>query len=136
MGRPVLAGRGFVPQDKESAPQVAVINETMARTFFPSGSAVGHRFGFGDDPAHSGDIEIIGVVKDATYVALGEDRHAAAYFPYSQRIQYFGNFVVRYSGDPQQGIPEVRRAIAEINPNVLVGNVSTLAEQVDNSIVN
>ena len=133
---PVLAGRAFLPQDKEHAPLVAVVNETMARTFFPGGSAVGHRFGLGDDPAHSGEIEIIGVVKDAKYVALGEDRHSAAYFPYSQHIQYFGNFVVRYSGDSQPVISEVRRAIAKINPNVLVSNVSTLAEQVDDSIVN
>jgi predicted permease len=134
IGLPLQAGRWFTPQDNEHAPQVAIINETMQRRFFPDSSAIGRRFGLGDDPAHGGDIEIIGVVKDGKYVALGETKRMAAYFPYTQRIQYFSNFSVRYSGDRQQIISAVRQAIAQVNPNILVSNISTLAEQVNASI--
>jgi predicted permease len=133
-GLPILAGREFNRQDNEHAPQVAVINETMARRFFPGISPIGHRFGIGNDPSHSGDIEIIGVVKDAKYVTLSEQPQMAAYFPWTQRLQYFSNFSVRYSGDPGVVINEVRSAIAQVDPRVLVSNVSTLASQVDASI--
>jgi predicted permease len=136
MGLPVLAGRTFSPHDIAGAPKVAVINETMAQKFFPGTSAVGHRYGFGDDPAHSGDIEIIGVVKNAKYVELQEEPQPAAYFAYAQHVQYLSNFEVRYSGDSQQVISAVRHAIAEVNPNVPILGISTLAAQVDESTSN
>jgi len=133
MRLPLVAGRGFDTIDKADSPKVAVINETMAHIFFPDRSPIGHRFGMGDDPAHSGDIEIVGVVKNAKYMALAESPEAAAYFPYSQHLQYFGNFSVRYSGQAAQMIPAVRRAIAEVNPNISINETSTLAEQADAS---
>jgi predicted permease len=136
MNLPILAGRGFDATDKIDSPKVALINETMARRFFPGSSPVGHRFGMGGDPSHSGDIQIVGVVKNAKYVALQEEPAAAVYFPYSQHIQYFFNFEVRYTGDAAQIAPAVRRSIAEVNPNVLVSYVSSLSEQVEQSIAN
>jgi predicted permease len=136
MSLPILAGRGFDGTDKIDSPKVALVNETMARRFFPGSSPVGHRFGMGDDLSHSGDIEIVGVVKNAKYVALQEDPEAAVYFPYAQHVQYFFNFEVRYTGDAAQMAPAVRRAIAEANPNVLVSYVSSLSEQVEHSIAN
>jgi predicted permease len=136
MGLPIVAGRGFDSADKIDSPKVAVINQTMARMFFPDGSPIGHHFGFGDDPSHSGEIEIVGVVKNAKYVSLDEKPEPAAYFPYSQRVQYFGNFEVRTSSDAAQTIPAVRRAIAEVNANIPISSISTLAEQVDESVAN
>ena len=132
----IVAGRGFDSGDKIDSPPVAVINQTVADMFFPNSSPVGHRFGLGDDPSHSGDIEIIGVVKNAKYRALDESPAMAAYFPYTQRVQYFGNFSVRYSGEAGQMVPAVRNAIAAVNPNVLVGSFSTLSELVDESTSN
>jgi len=136
MSLPIVAGRPFESTDKIDSPKVAIINQTMAHLFFPNSSPIGHHFGFGDDPSHSGEIEIIGVVKNAKYVALQEDPEAAAYFPYSQRVQYFGNFSVRYSGEAGQIVPAVQRAIAEVNPNIPISSVSSLTEQVDESTAN
>jgi predicted permease len=136
MGLPIVAGRGFDSTDKFDSRKVAVINQTMARMFFPDSSPIGHHFGFGDDPSHSGEIEIVGVVKNAKYVSLDENPEPAAYFPYSQRVQYFGNLEVRTSSGAAQTIPAVRRAIAEVNPNVPISSISTLAEQVDESVAN
>lgn len=133
---PVLAGRVFNDRDNERAPSVAVINETMAQRFFPGVSPIGRRFGLGDDPAHSGDIEIVGVVKDAKYVSLSEQPQMAAYFPWTQHLQYFSNFSVRYSGEPGAIISEVRNAITQVDAHVVVGNVTTLATQVQGSIGN
>lgn len=135
-GLPILAGRVFTPQDNQHAPLVAIINETMAKRFFPGASPIGHHFGIGNDPSHSGDIEIIGVAKDAKYTTLSEQPQLAAYFPWTQHLQYFSNFSVRYSGEPGPVISEVRNSIARINPRVMVSDVSTLAAQVRASIGN
>ena len=133
-GLPVLAGRTFTPQDNANSPKVAVINETMARRFFPGESAIGRQFGFGDDPTHSGDYEIVGIVKNAKLESLRERPHPAAYFPHSQHVTYLPNLVVRFAGDAAPITQQVRQAIDEVAHDVPVGEVSTLAEEVDNSI--
>jgi predicted permease len=133
-GLPVLSGRTFTLQDNERGPKVAVINETMARRFFPGESPIGRHFGFGDDPTHSGDYEIIGIVKNAKYESLRERQHPAAYFPHSQNVTYLPNLEVRFSGDAAQITPQVRQAIEEVTRDVPIGEVSTLEEEVDNSV--
>lgn len=139
MGVPILAGRGFGPQDTATSPRVAVINETMARRLFPVGSPIGKRFGM-SGPRHSNDIEVVGVARDAKYYALDEDPEAFAYYPYTQYSPHWGiglylrEFEVRYSGNPQDMAFAVRRAMGEVNRNLPIDNVQTLADQVDASI--
>jgi predicted permease len=136
MGIPLIAGRTFNAQDMQNSPKVAVINESMARRFFPNGSAVGHRFGIGETPGHPGEFEVIGVVKDAKFTALDEGTLMAAYLPCTQSPGFFGNFAVRYApgANRQEIISRTRRAIAEVNSNILVNSVGSLEEQVDDSI--
>ena len=134
MGIPLLVGRVFGRQDTETSPKVAVINEMMARQFFPGVSAIGRRFGIVDDPKHSSDIEVVGVVKDAKYQSLRERLWPAAYYPYTQRVGYYYDFELRYSGDSQAIIAAVRRAVGEVDRRLPVSYQSTLAEQVDQSI--
>jgi predicted permease len=134
VGLPLQVGRPFSGHDTEATPAVAIINETMQRHFFPNQYAIGHHFGIGGEPSHGNDFEIIGVVKDAKYVNLGESQQMAAYFPYSQRVQYFSNFAVRYTGDKTPVVTAVRQTLAEINPAILVRHVSTLEDQVNGSI--
>jgi len=127
-----ITGKGYF----STSNKVAVINETMARRFFPKGSAIGRRFGIGETPDHPGEKEVIGVVKDAKYNRLTEETQMAAYFPCTQNPGFFGNFAVRYAPGANQKeiVLRTRRAIAEVNPNILVNNVVSLEEQVDGSI--
>jgi predicted permease len=136
MGIPLIEGRTFTSEDRQNSPRVAVINQTMARRFFPNGSPIGHRFAIGETPGHPEDIEVIGVVKDAKYFRLNEGRLMEAYFPCTQNPGFLSNFVVRYApgANQQEIISPVRHAIAEINPNILVDSVSSLTELVDRSI--
>lgn len=134
MGIPLLVGRVLGPEDTASSPKVAVINETMAREFFPSRSPIGGHFSIGDDP-NDQDMEVIGVVRDAKYVDLQEEPTPAAYYPYTQHIGPYCDLEVRYSGDPRAIIPEVRRAVADVDRRVPVHYQKTLAQQVDQSIV-
>jgi predicted permease len=136
MGVPVIAGRTFNAQDTQNSPKVAVINESMARRFFPNGDAVGHRFAVGETPDHPGEIEVIGVVKDAKYTSLDEGSLLAAYFPCTQNVGFYGIFAVRYAPGANRSeiVSRVRSSIAEINSNILVDGVSSLDEQVNQSI--
>jgi predicted permease len=135
MGIPLIAGRVFRLQDTAISSKVAVINETMARLYFPAGSPIGRRFGIESDAAHAADFEVIGVVKDAKYVSLDENPEPAAYYLYSQVLHlFYFDFEVRYSGDPHAIIAEVRSAGASVDPNLPLIYQGTLAEQVDRSV--
>jgi predicted permease len=134
MGLRLLEGRQFGPQETETSPKVAVISEAMARRFFPGNSAVGKRFGLGG-PEHSEDIEVIGVVKDAKYGDLMEEPKPMAYYPYSQAINYLGNFEVSFSGDAGGVVTEIRRAIKEVNSRLPIVEVVTMSEHVSRSLV-
>jgi predicted permease len=134
MGIPLLAGRTFGPPDDLHSPRVVVINETMAAKFFPGESPIGHRFTLVDEPEPRTVFEIIGVAKNAKYMGLREGPHPAAYLPYSQDPTYLPNFSVRFSGDAASITREVRQAIADVSADMAIGDVSTLAEEVDQSI--
>ncbi|MHB8654552.1 MAG: ABC transporter permease [Terriglobia bacterium] len=135
MGIPLLVGRALGPQDTAASPKVAVINETMAREFFPGGSPIGRHFGIGDDPKHGSDLEVVGVVKDTKIDSLKEKPQPTAYYPYTQNLrQYYYDLEVRYLGAPGAIIPEVRRAVGEVDNRLPVSYQNDLAEQVDQSI--
>jgi predicted permease len=135
MGIPLLAGRTFGPQDTATSQKVTVISDTMARTMFPSGSPIGHRYGVGG-PEHANDLEVIGVVKDVKFGSLQEDQQTLDYYPVAQQIRYLNDFEVRYTGSLDAVLPVVRRAIHDVDPNLPISNVTTLEEQVGRSITN
>jgi len=112
MGIPLLAGRTFGPQDTPTSQKVTVISDTMARTMFPNGSAIGHRYGVGG-PDHANDLEVIGIVKDVKFGCLQENQQTLDYFPVAQQVRYLNDFEVRYSGDFAAVTSAVRHAIHE-----------------------
>jgi predicted permease len=130
MGISLSAGRGFRPQDTATSPKVAVISETMARTMFPPGSPVGHRYSRGRDK----DIEVIGVVGDVKVNSLQEAPQPVDYYPYPQQAQMLNDFEVRYSGSLDAVISAVRKGIHDVDPHLPISNVTTLNEQVGRSI--
>jgi predicted permease len=136
MKTPLVLGRALSLHDTEASRKVAVINETMARTYFPGGSPLGRTFGVGDD-AEWQNVEVAGVVKDAKYMELEERQMPAAFFPHSQhREEFLRNFVIRYTGDPSVLVPAIRRTVGEIDANLPVSDVATLAQMVDGFTLN
>ena len=135
MKMPIVLGRGLSSRDNEASPKVAVINETMARVYFPGGSPLGRTFGFLDE-AEWQNVEVVGVVKDAKYTHLQEKRMPAAFYPHAQHFgRLLDTFVARYTGDPKFLVPEIREAVREIDPNLPVSDVTTLARMVDDSVL-
>jgi predicted permease len=134
MGVSLLQGREFGPQDTAASPKVAVINESLARRFFPGSSPVGRRFAWSDGRNSSEDIDVIGVVKDFREGPI-EESPPMVYHSYSQRIDYLNNLIVRYSGEPRGIVPEIRRAIKEVNRRLPIVEAVTMSEHVDRSLV-
>src|SRR2546430_17645641 len=136
MGIPLLTGRAFDTQDTETSTKVAVVNETLAKRYFPGQSPTGQRFRIGGpDAGPENEREIIGVVKDAKYENLREADRAAAYYPYSQRIQYLGDFEIRFSGDPGAAISAVLANLPKIGPNLPISSARTMTQEIGRSIV-
>jgi predicted permease len=135
VGMTILRGRGLTAQDDENAPRVAVINETFARYYFGGENPIGRRFG--GDPETSGQIEIVGVVKDAKYSSLREPALRTFYTPHFQDPSRWSatTFHIRTAADPTGVIAAVRQAAREIDSNLPLYNIKTLATQVDESLV-
>lgn len=142
MGMPILLGRNLLPQDSATSSKVAVINETLAHTYFGGGSPLGRTFSVGGEPGtqtHTTewlDIEVVGVVKDAKYMDLQEKPMPAAFYPYSQHPKFLYNFVARYSGNPTALAHAITKTVSDIDPDLPVGDFTTLAQVVDDSVLN
>jgi predicted permease len=135
-GMAFLRGRGLTVNDGVNAPRVAVINEAFARYYFGDENPIGRRFG--RDPESSGKIEIVGVVKDAKYNSLREAGLRTYYTPFFQEPSRWVRrmtFQVRTGSDPTAVISAVRQAVREVDANLPLYNIKTLATQVDESIV-
>ena len=128
VGMRLVAGRDFDERDTESAPRVAVVNRSMARRYFPDGQAVGHRFGY-EQP----DVEIVGVVEDARVNSVPDAPSPMAFYPLG-RSAYGFSLDVRAAGDPQSLMTAVRRAVAEVDPDLPVDRITMLSDQVGNTV--
>jgi predicted permease len=133
-GMTILRGRGLTVQDDENAPGVAVINETFARHYFGDQDPIGRRFGY--SPYRRDEIEIVGVVKNAKYSSLREPPLRMFYAPYRQDSASWREttFQIRTAADPTNIIAAVRQAAREIDANLPLFNIKTLATQVDESL--
>lgn len=131
---PVILGRGFTERDDAGAPKVALISQNLAQHYFPNENPIGRHIGPSKEKA--GDIEIVGVVRDARYTSMRDEMPYTMYVPYRQRTDRVGSmtFVVRTTGDPKALADAVRDAVQQIDPNVPLFDVRTQTEQIDDSL--
>jgi putative ABC transport system permease protein len=136
MGTQLAAGRDFNAHDMPDSPRVAIVNETMAKKFFPNQSPLGKRFREDVFDKMGDQVEIVGVVKDAKYLSLREETLPSAFVPASRNAQPRDsiNFELRAaSGPPLALISSVKSAIAEVNPDVSL-RFNTLSIQINDSL--
>jgi predicted permease len=126
---PLLAGRGFSDRDHADAPKVVVINDAAARKYFPGENPIGRRFG--SRPGTSGELEIVGVLRDAKYNSLREKAPPTKYVPYTQQPTAGATFEVRTMGDPLGMMGAIRETVRAVDPNVPLMDVSTQTEQIE-----
>jgi predicted permease len=123
MGITILRGRGFTAQDGPTAPLVAVINEAVAERLWPGQDAVGKRFVriWGGPP-----LEVLGVVRDAKYRSLFEERRLTFYQPLAQDYRAALVMHLRPTGDPMALVAPLQRAVATVDPDLPVYRVEPL----------
>jgi predicted permease len=126
-------GRGFTDRDDQKAPKVAVINETAVRRYFPNENPIGRHFGSSIETA--GQLEIVGVLRDAKYRSVRDPVPPTMYVPYLQHPRTPQTvFQVRTAGEPGGVTGAIREAVRQIDPNLPLLNVSTQVEQVEQSL--
>ena len=123
----MTAGRDFTDRDDDSGPRVAIVNETLARQFWPGQVAVGQRL----RPLRGGAdaaIEIVGVVQDSKYVTVGEAPRAFMYRPLAQDYTPRVTMLVRWSDSPASARSTITQTVRALDPALAVYNVTTLSE--------
>jgi predicted permease len=129
MEMPLRAGRDITDRDDQKAPKVAIINETAVRTYFPNENPIGRRIGSTIETA--GQMEIVGILRDAKYDSVRNAVPPTMYVPYLQTRLANAIVQVRTAGDPAGALGAIREAIRQIDPSLPMTNVSTQVEQVE-----
>ncbi len=109
LGPSLLAGRDFAARDREGAPLVAIVNETLARGFWSGQDPIGKRLQAGEPPSL---FEVVGMAKNGKYIGMTEAPRSFVYFPILQRGSRFGETILlaRFSG----GLPSIQTLKADV----------------------
>ena len=137
MGIKLLAGRDFDERDSKTSGKKVLINEKMAKMYFPGRDAVGRHIGWGGDPGTKTDIEIIGVVSDTKYEGFRDETPRIVYRGYFQEgwASDMAGYV-RTSLPPEQMFNVVRSIVHELDPKLPIYDMRTLEQQLDQSLAN
>jgi predicted permease len=131
MRMPLLRGRDFTDLDREGGMPVVIVNDAMARKFWPGEEAIGKRFKFYGDTQYR---TIVGISKTTKYVFIGEDPQSMAYVPLDQSYSAVMTVHVRAAGNPEAVKASVERELRGIDHDVAVASVLTGAELLNNSL--
>lgn len=134
MGMRMVRGRDFDTGDKLGAPEIAIINEALARQWFPNQDPVGQHITYralnSPDKEARSTAAIVGVVKDCKYGVINEQPLPFLYLPFAQQYIPGMNMtlVVRTTGDPRTSLPAVRNALLTLNKDLPVRDVVPLQD--------
>jgi predicted permease len=126
---PLIQGRDFNDGDVAGAPRVVIVNETLAKRMWPGGEPLERILVVNDQP-----YQVAGVLKDAQMRNAAEAPLPFLYLPYWQnnlRPQIDSQIVARVTGDPQTMLPGLRRTIVAVDPQVPIGEATSLERQIN-----
>ncbi len=122
LGIPIVRGRPFGPSDASGAPRVAIVNQALARRFFPNEDPVGHTLVIGGD-----DWRIVGVSGNVMYGQIGQPVTPEIYRPMQQYPFSDAGVVVETAGDPAAAEPAILAAVRRFDPDLAVSRLGPLA---------
>jgi len=128
-GLPLHRGRDFRLIDTDQSAKVIIINDSMAKKFWPGEDPVGRSFNDGLTT-----FEVVGVAADTKYRNLREARRLAIYEPLAQSYRPSMNLLVRTAGDPATLAPAIQTQLHAIEPALTIFNIRTLYEHVGRSL--
>ena len=117
---PLRKGRYFDEHDNGQGMPVAIINETMARQYWPGEDVLGKRFKLGDPEENVPWFTIVGLAADIRQMGLDQPVKAEMYFPYQQAKEVWfapRDLAIRVSGNPMSIVSSVREAVRAVDPN-------------------
>jgi predicted permease len=133
MGITLLRGRSFTSQDREGAPEVAIVSDVAARRYWPGGDPMGKRVSVNRRSGQPVWREIVGVVKGVSHFGLDVDRRPEIYVPYLQVPSFVMILAVRTRGEPAELAAAIRREVATVDPDQAVFNMQTMEQLVSDS---
>jgi predicted permease len=135
---PTVAGRGFAETDTETSPKVAVVNQALAKQFFPGQNPVGKSFTTTDEKNNKLIYQIVGVCADTRYGSLREAPQPVFYVDYRQApaVTWGMTFAVKTRTSRAGITPSLRRAVQSVDRNLPLVEVRTQEEQIDELLRN
>jgi macrolide transport system ATP-binding/permease protein len=124
IGTPLVRGRDFSPQDDASHPGVVIVNETMARRYWPNEEALGKRLRLSrrDGP----QLEVIGIARDGKYRQYIEDPLPCIFMPWNQQYRGRMTLVLHTTGDSSALASALKRDVAMLDPNLPLYDLKTM----------
>ena len=112
----IVTGREFDARDKEGAPPVAIVNQSLARRLFPNQDALGKRFHYGAESAPF--YQIVGIAQDGKYESLNDRSEPAVFWPRAQNYSSFFTVVARSSMPAGDAIRRIQQAVLSLDPSL------------------
>ena len=135
MGIPLLAGRAFNDADKKGTTNVFVINQSMAKMYWPNEDVIGKRLTFEDNPKKESDwITVVGVVGDVKDHPNSAGAEPAFWYPEYQAPDFDMSIAIRTQSDPRQAIDGLRQVMHQLNPELAVADVKLMDAVADSSV--
>jgi len=129
MSTPIVEGRAFTEYDNQKAPGVVIVNETLARRFWPNERPLGKRLQLGS--AKSPYREVVGVAKDGKYFLMGEPPTDYLFIPLLQSYEGKMTLIARTSGEPAKLAEAMRQEVAGLDNELPVYGVKTMPQFLD-----
>jgi predicted permease len=121
----IVQGRSFTMRDRREAPDVAIVNQTMADRMWPGQNPIGRALIQGSDPATARKLEVVGVARDGKYAHLTDGPRNFIYVPLAQQFSSELTFYVRRQPGPSR-VGDLRRVVADVDPMLPVIHTDTL----------
>ena len=115
---PLLRGRAFTDFDNDSAPQVAIVNQTMADRFWPKVDPIGKRFTVTNTGKPVQTVQVVGIAADGKYAFIAEEPTPFFYVPLAQNFTSMRALHIRSSIPPEKLISQMRSAIRSLAPDL------------------
>lgn len=131
LGIPLLQGRDFQSADRTNSPLVAIVDEPLARRYWPAGDAIGRRIQITGDRQW---LTIVGVVGGVKHLNLTEEKRPHIYFAMAQYPSPRASFVVRTDGPPLSAVPTFRVAIGQVDQDMPLYRVMPMTELIGQSL--
>jgi putative ABC transport system permease protein len=133
MSIPLLRGRFFTDQDNRNSKPVIIINDALAKRYFPSEDPIGKQLTLED--AKSGQwLTIVGVVGNIRQNTVNREPYSQMYTTYAQNPQWATALVVKARSDPKRIVESIREQVTSVDPDQPLYNVRTMAEVISGSL--